>query len=357
MKVETRLGDSWLGDVPSSAREAEAAGFDSFAIPETKHNSLLGLTLAAEHTERVELCTSVTIAFPRSPMVMAQSAWDLQEFSEGRINIGLGSQVKGHNIRRFGGTWSPPARRMAEYVAMMRAVWRSWQYGERPEFVGEDYRYLLMTPVFNPGPIDHDFPKVTLACVGPLMAEAAGAVADGLRPHGFATEKYLRQTILPALERGARRAGRNARDIEVSVAGLNAFGETQADVEQAIDALRRPISFYGSTRTYHGVFRAHGLEDLGMRLHELSLRGEWDKMLGQVTFEHAAEMANACTYDELPQYARAHFDYAERIHIPRGGAHAAGRYGGSAEIESVAPAPSAERLQWLIEELHKVDSA
>nr|HRC63247.1 LLM class flavin-dependent oxidoreductase [Dehalococcoidia bacterium] len=100
MKIETGFGETWLGEVPARVRAAEAAGFDSISTPEMRHNSILELTLAAEHTERMELCTGVTIAFPRSPMVMAQSAWDLQQFSKGRINIGLGSQVKGHNIRR-----------------------------------------------------------------------------------------------------------------------------------------------------------------------------------------------------------------------------------------------------------------
>jgi probable F420-dependent oxidoreductase len=355
MKVGTGFGETWLGNVPDQVRRAEAAGFDSVSTPEMKHNSILALTIAAEHTERMELCTGVTIAFPRSPMVMAQSAWDLQQFSKGRINIGLGSQVKGHNIRRFGGTWSPPARRLEEYVTMMRAVWSSWQDGTRPEFVGEDYRYLLMTPAFNPGPIEYPFPKISLASVGPRMAEAAGAVGDGLRPHGFMTEKYLREVTLPAAEKGAKRAGRTLADLEISVGGFNAFGETQSDVEQAINSLRRPISFYGSTRTYHGVFRVHGLESLGMQLHELSLRGEWDKMLDAVTFEHAAEMANACTYDELPKYAREHFEYANRISFPLGdGDHGASRYGGSAERDVAAKPPSPERLQWLIEELHKV---
>jgi len=353
MKVSTGFGERWLGQIGAQAKAAEDAGFDVISTGELKHNSVLALTIAAEHTERVEI-SSMTMAFPRSPMVMAQSAWDIQEFSKGRLNLGLGSQVKGHIIRRFGGTWSPPGRRMEEYVTMMRAVWRSWQHGEKPEFIGEDYRYLLMTPAWNPGPIDYPFPKISMAAVGPRMTEAAGAVADGLRPHGFTTEKYLREVTLPHLEKGAKRAGRSLADIEISVGGFNAFGETQSDVEQAINALRRPISFYGSTRSYHGVFRAHGLESLGMQLHELSLRGEWDKMRDAVTFEHAAEMANACTYDELPQYAREHFDYADRISFPMARHAASDTYGGTAEGDATAPAPTPERLQWLIKELHEV---
>lgn len=355
MKVFTGYGEVWLGDVREQVQRAEAAGFDGVSTGELKHNSILALTLAAEHTERVEIATSVTIAFPRSPYVMAQTAWDLQEFSKGRINLGLGSQVKGHNVRRFGGTWTPPARRMEGYIGMMRAVWRSWQEGERPEFVSDDYNYRLMTPAFNPGPIDYPYPKISLACVGPRMAEAAGYCADGLLPHGFMTEKYLREIVLPAVKKGADRAGRSLDGISISVGGFNAFGETDSEVEQAIEALRRPISFYGSTRSYHGVFRAHGLESLGVQLHELSLQGRWDQMYEAVNFEVAIEMANASTYDNLPRYAREHFDYADRISIAMPTRRKRdGIYGGDSSGDTKAPEPSEERLQWLISELQQV---
>ncbi|MDP6581632.1 MAG: TIGR03617 family F420-dependent LLM class oxidoreductase [Vicinamibacterales bacterium] len=354
MKVETGYGETWLSNIADRVRRAEEAGFDAITTGELKHNSVLALTLAAEHSERLELCTGVTIAFPRTPMIMAQTVWDLQEFSKGRINIGLGSQVKGHNVRRFGGTWTSPAKRMEDYVGMMRAVWRSWQDGEKPDYVTDHYTYTLMTPAFNPGPIDYPMPKISLASVGPRMSEAAGFCADGLRPHGFMTEKYMRETVLPAVEKGARRAGRSADELEISVGGFNAFGETESEVEQAIDALRRPISFYGSTRTYHGVFRAHGLESLGMQLHELSVKGQWDKMLEAVNFEVALEMANACTYDDLPTFARSHFDYASRISFGLGARGSAGMYGGSSEREVSAPVPSEERVRWLIKEFSEL---
>jgi probable F420-dependent oxidoreductase len=355
MKVTTGFGETWLGSIKDQVQRAEAAGFDGITTGELKHNSILSLTLAAEHTERMELATGVTIAFPRSPMVMAQTAWDLQEFSKGRINIGLGSQVRGHNIKRFGGNWTPPAKRMEGYIGMMRAVWRSWQFGEKPDFVSDDYRFTLMTPAFNPGPIDYPMPKISLAAVGPHMAEVAGFCADGLRPHGFMTEKVMRESLLPAVKKGADRAGRSMSEISVSVGGFNAFGETDSDVEQAIEALRRPISFYGSTPAYQSVFAAHNLESLGQRLHELSRKGEWDKMFDAVNFEVALEMANACKYDDLPKYAREHFDYADRISFGMPSSrNRAGMYGGDASREAVAAAPSEERLQWLIKEFKDI---
>ena len=355
MKITTGYGETWLGNIKDQVQRAEAAGFDGITTGELKHNSVLALTLAAEHSEKLELATGVTIAFPRSPMVMAQTAWDLQEFSKGRINIGLGSQVRGHNIKRFGGAWTPPAKRMESYIGMMRAVWRSWQDGEQPDYVTDDYRFTLMTPAFDPGPISYPMPKISLAAVGPLMAEVAGFCADGFRPHGFTTEKILRDTLLPAVKKGAERAGRPLSDISISVGGFNAFGETDSEVEQAIDALRRPISFYGSTPAYLSVFEAHGLESLGAKLHEHSRRGEWDKMFDAVNFEVALEMANACTYDNLPKFAREHFDYADRISFPiPGGRGRAGMYGGDASRETKAPGPSEERLGWLMEEFHRI---
>jgi hypothetical protein len=187
------------------------------------------------------------------------------------------------------------------------------------------------------------------------MAEAAGFCADGLRPHGFMTEKYLRETLLPAVKKGLDRSDRTLDDISISVGGFNAFGETESEVEQSIEALRRPISFYGSTRSYHGVFRAHGLESLGMQLHELSQKGQWDKMFDTVNFEVALEMANASTYDKLPEFAREHFEYADRISFPMpSGRDRGGMYGGDADKEAKPAVPSEDRLQWLIKELHDV---
>lgn len=356
MKIETGFGGGWLGGIAEQVQTLEARGFDSIVVPETKHNSLFQMMIAAEHTERVEISSSVTIAFPRTPMIMAQAAWDLQQFSKGRINLGLGSQVKGHNVRRFGGTWAPPAKRMEDYINMMRAVWHSWQTGERPEFISDNYTYTLMTPMFDPGPIEYDPPKISLANVGPLMAQTAGACADGLRPHGFMTHKVMMETVIPNVKKGADRAGRSLDDIDFSVGGFLAFGETESEVEQSIDSLRRAISFYGSTRSYHGVFRAHGLESLGMQLHELSLKGEWDKMHEAVNFEVAAEMAHATTWDELPKYVRDNLGYASRISLGQyarqaedGGRSSFG-YPGSRD-ESKSAGLSEERLTWLMDEL------
>ena len=264
MKIGTGFGGGWLTGVQDAARRAEELGYDICSTPETAHDSMLTAALGAAATERIEIQTSVTIAFPRSPTVLAMEAWDIQHLSKGRFSIGLGSQVKGHNINRFSVEWGPAAPRRKEYIQMMKAVWHSFQTGEKPEFLGKHYHYTLMTPNFNPGPIDYPRPKVHLACVGDAMARVAGDVADGVMPHGFMTDRYMRDVVLPNIAIGLKRSGRTWSDIEISGGGFTVFGETESEIEQGLERLRQPISFYGSTRSYHEVFEVHELKGLGM---------------------------------------------------------------------------------------------
>lgn len=320
MKVGTGTG-GWLKDVGAAARQAEDQGYDYVTCGELAHDSMLTMTVAAGATERIELTTGVTIAFPRSPMVLAMEAWDLQAYSQGRFNIGLGSQVKGHNERRFGGTWSPPAPRMKEYIQMMKAVWDSWQEGAKAEFLGKHYTYTLMTPNFDPGPIDFPRPKVFLAVVGAAMARVAGEVADGVLPHGgIMTDKYMREVMLPNIKIGLDRAGRTWDDIEIAASGYTVYGETDEEIAKGLDRLRQALGFYGSTRTYHHVLELHGLKDLGDELHQLSLRGEWQKMREVISEDALRELAQTTTYEKLPQFVAGHREYATQMGfaMPRG---------------------------------------
>ena len=314
MEVITSVGGGWPGDMRGQAHAAEAAGFDCVTCGELAHDSILIMALAATATERIRLQTSVTIAFPRSPMVLAMEAWDIQHLSEGRFILGLGSQVKGHNERRFGGTWTAPAPRMREYIQMMHAVWDSWQHGTTPQFLGKHYTFTLMTPNFNPGPIEYDRPRIGLAVVGPGMAGVAGEVADVVMPHGgIMSDRYMRTTLLPKIRQGLIRSGRSWADVEIGASGYLVLGDTDSEIEQEVEAMRRPLSFYGSTRTYHKVLALHGLEELGQKLHALSLRGRWEEMRNTVTPDAVRELAQTCTYDALPDFLATHREYASRI--------------------------------------------
>ncbi|MBT3425961.1 MAG: TIGR03617 family F420-dependent LLM class oxidoreductase [Gammaproteobacteria bacterium] len=313
MQLGTGIG-GWPGAAADQATRAEALGYDYVNCGELSHDSMLTMALAGYATSNINLLTSVTIAFPRSPMVLAMEAWDIQQMTGGRFSIGLGSQVKGHNERRFGGSWSPAAPRMKEYIRMMKAIWSSWQNGTDADFLGKEYRYTLMTPNFNPGPLECEQPKVYLAVVGPAMARVAGEVADGVLPHGgIMTDKYMREVLLPNVKIGLERSGRSWADIDLSLSGYLILGEDDDQIYKNIQNLRRPLSFYGSTRSYHHVLRLHGLEELGLKLHALSLEGKWQEMHDVITDDDLLQLVETCRYDDYAQFIRDKREYATQM--------------------------------------------
>ena len=275
----------------SGAAGLEAAGYDGIFAAETKHDPFVALTAAAMRTERVSLMTGIAVAFARSPMTVAETANDLQLVSEGRFMLGLGSQVKPHIERRFSMPWSAPAARMREYVGAVRAIWESWQTGEKLAFTGEHYQHTLMTPFFSPGPNPYGPPPIWIAGVGAKMTETAGAVADGLLAHTFTTERYLREVTVPALERGAASAGRDVATIGLSVPAFVAVGETQKELDAALAATRAQIAFYGSTPDYLPVLALHGWEGVHEQLNAAARRGEWAQMGAHITDDMLATFA------------------------------------------------------------------
>lgn len=265
------------------AVEAERRGFDRLVMSETSYNPFLQLARAADRTESIELATGVAIAFARTPMSLAYEAWGLHEASGGRAVIGLGSQVKPHIVRRFGMEWSRPAARMSEYIAAVRAIWHSWQTGERLAFRGEFYSHTLMTPVFAPDPNPQGTPPILLAGVGPLMTEAAGAVADGFISHPFTSIEYLTGTVLPRVRAArakseAEEASWTSRPFEVVGNVLTATGRTEEELADNLRRVRERVAFYASTPAYRGVLETHGWGQLHDELHTLSVRGRWQEM-------------------------------------------------------------------------------
>ncbi len=290
-----------IADIAANARAIEALGFDGTTMPEAGYDPFLPLMIAAEHSKRMWLATNVAIAFPRSPMVVAQLAWDLQKYSAGRFQLGLGTQVKGHNERRYSTPWTAaPGPRLREYLLCLRAIFASFQDGKRPTyFEGKHYQFTLMPPFFNPGPIPHPHVPIYIAAVNPYMCRLAGEVCDGLRLHPIATFKYAKEAVLPTVDAGARKAGRSLADIDIIGAPFLALGRNDAEIAVAKDGLRQRIAFYASTRTYHSVLEFHGWTDAGMKLHELSTAGKWKEMASVITDEMLQEFAIIGTYDDL----------------------------------------------------------
>jgi len=306
MKIDGGIGFDPDG-IAEQAKRAEANGYDGVWSAETGHDPFLPIAIGAASTEKLEFGTGIAVAFARNPMTLAVLANDLQQLSKGRFILGLGSQIKPHITKRFSMPWSHPAPRMRELIMAMRAIWTSWETDEKLDFRGEFYTHTLMTPFFNPGKNPYGNPKILLAAVGELMTEVAGEAGDGLLVHGFTTERYLREVSLPALERGAAKAGKSRADLTVSYPGFVVTGETEADVAAASAAVRQQIAFYGSTPAYRPVLDLHGWGDLHPELNTLSKRGEWVKMGELIDDEVLDAFAVVCPIDQVAGQVKARF--------------------------------------------------
>jgi probable F420-dependent oxidoreductase len=316
MKVDGGVSNE-LAKAARSAKETEAAGYDGAWTAETAHDPFLPLLLAAEHTERIELGTSIAVAFARNPMTLAQIGWDLQAFSKGRFILGLGSQIKPHITKRFSMEWSHPAPRMREMIMAIRAIWDTWQNGTPLAFRGEFYTHTLMTPFFAPNAADvagFGPPKIFLAGVGEMMTEVAGEVCDGFICHGFTTERYLREVTLPALARGRAKVGKTMDGFEIVGPSFVVTGSNEAEMSAAVEGTRQQIAFYGSTPAYKGVLELHGWNGLHESLNAMSKKGSWVEMGNLIDDDILNSFAVVGEPEQIaPELRRRYGDVVQRI--------------------------------------------
>ena len=339
MKVGVYIESESWEEVAKAARRAEDLSFDTFVSNESAHNPFFPLVVAAQHTERIGLLTSIALAFPRSPMDTAYMAWDLQAQSKGRFMLGLGSQVKGHIVRRYSVNWTPPAPRMREYVLALRAIWKCWQDGTRLDFHGDHYNFNLMTPFFSPGPTDYPDLDIFVSAVNPYMLRVAGEVCDGVLLHTFNSASYTTDVIMPNLERGAARRGRDVKDLQISGGGFVIAAVDDEDVSKHREKLRSRIAFYASTRSYAPVMRAHDWGDVAERLYRMSTEGKWSQMGNEITDEMIDTFAVVGTYEQIPDMVKARF----------------GSYGDSVALHNPLPREGYEdRIRAMVEGIHKL---
>jgi len=232
-------------------------------------------------------------------MITAYLARDLQELSKGRFRLGLGTQVKGHIMRRFSTEWEAPGPRLREYVQSLKAIWHSWQTGEKLEYHGESYNFSLMTPFFDPGPSEYPEPEVFTAAVNAYNCQVAGEVSDGLMLHSLTSPEYVRQIVRPGLEKGALKAGRDSSALKVTGGGFITTGPDRSSIRAMQADVRKRIAFYASTRSYFPVLEAHGFLETGQQLHEMSLKGEWAQMGELVSDEMLDAFSVSGEYDEI----------------------------------------------------------
>ena len=307
-KVLYHLTTNNLKGIAEEAKWAESMGYDGLCTEDAAHDPMLPLLMAASTTSRVTLETRVTIAFPRSPMVLAYSTRDLQDFSGGRFRLGLGTQVKGHIQRRFSTEWDSPGPRMREYVQSLHAIWGAWQTGERLEYHGEYYNFSLMTPFFSPGRSEQPEPPVFISAVNPYNCRVAGEVCDGVALHPLTTSKYLKEVINPNIADGAARSGRDPKSVNLSNSSFVITGPNQAAINAKKEAVKKQIAFYCSTRSYSKILDVQGFQDLGVWLHEMSLKQQWDQMAELITDEILDAFAVVGGYSEIPGLMKERFD-------------------------------------------------
>lgn len=288
-----------IGSVGANAQLLEEVGYGGMVVEETKDDPFVLLALAAQATEKLHLTTGVAIAFPRSPTVMALQAWTLQKLSQGRFTLGLGPQVKGHIERRYGMEWTAPGPRMRDYIAAVRAVWDCWQNGTQLNFESKSYNLSLMVPLFDAGPIDNPDIPIHLASVNPYMCGVAGEVANGIRPHPVCTPSYIKNVMLPAVQRGAARTGQSLAEFQVCMKPLVASARNEEQLEKRVRDARARVAFYASTPGYRSAFEHLGLEDVAVRASALSKAKRWEDLPDLIDDEVLHEFAVIGTYEEI----------------------------------------------------------
>lgn len=309
MKFDVTVLSGDLNTMPDIAKQIEDMGFDGLWTAETMNSPFLPLPLAAYHTTKLELGTAIAVAFPRSPMVMAQLAWDLSKQSNGRFMLGLGTQIAVHIAKRFSAQWDgKPVSQMREYIESMRIIWEAFQNGGSLRYRGDHYSFGVLPPFFNPGPIENPDIPVYVAGVGAALSRLAGEMCQGFHVHPFHTTKYLRESTRPAIQEGAEKADRSIDDVSLFCPIFVVTGRNEEEIQRNTIEIKSQIAFYASTPSYHKVLDMHGWRDFGEKMNRMTKENKWHEMWKEVPDEILHEFAVVAPPDELPYAVREKYE-------------------------------------------------
>lgn len=292
-------GPQELHFIQTLARDAERAGFGGITFTEAGRTAYLSVAAAALATERLEFSTGIAVAFPRSPMITAGTAWELQDASRGRFRLGLGTQVRAHITRRYGAEFDPPGPRMRDYISALRAIFRAFQGEERLNHKGPYYELTLLNPMWSPGAIDYPAPAIDVAAVGPYMLKMAGEICDGIHIHPLHSLKYLTDVVAPAVAEGAGRAERDPAEVELLVPVLTIVGDTEEEKAASRAICRQQAAFYGSTPNYALQFDLLGFEGTTERLRERQRAGDMAGMTEVISDDILQHFTVEARWDEI----------------------------------------------------------
>lgn len=309
MKFDVTIFPDDLNEMPKIGRMVEEFGFDGIWTAEAQHNPFLPITLIAANTERIDMGTGIALAFPRSPMVTAQIAWDLAAQSDGRFILGLGTQIAVHIVKRFSAQWDgKPVSQLRDYIVSMRKIWKAFQNESGLRHRGDHYSFGVLPPFFRPEPIENPDIPIYIAGVGKPLCRLAGEVAEGFHVHPFHTTKYLQETIRPAITEGAAKTERTLDDVSLSCAIFVVTGRNEEEIQRSTIEIKSQIGFYASTPSYRKVLDLHGWGDFGEAMNKATKEGRWDTLWQEVPDEILHEFAVVAPPDELPYKVRERYD-------------------------------------------------
>jgi len=285
VRLDFMSGALELGSMQGLARKIEDAGFGTMWLTESGRTAYLSCAAAGLATNTLGIGTAIAVAFPRSPMVTASTAWELAQATDGRFTLGLGTQVKAHIERRYSAEYTHPGPRLKEYVESVKAIFKAFRGEEKLNYQGRFYNFSLLPRQWSPGPIPQADPKIFVSAVLPWMSRMAGEVCDGIHIHPFNSPAYIREHQLPAIEEGLLRSGRLLSDLTMVIPVMTAVGDTEEELMTTRENARMMIAFYGSTRTYAPVFETHGFDGLADHLHARQKAGDLPGMAAAVTDE------------------------------------------------------------------------
>lgn len=315
MQIDANLLAPDVDEAGNLAMEAEMMGFDGAWVSELTHSPFTLMTSVADSTDSMDVGTAIALAFPRSPMVSAYTAWDLQRLADGRFVLGLGTQVKGHIERRFGMKWDAPGPRFREYVESIREIWNAWKEGRPPNYEGEHYSITLCPPDFVPDTPEDPAVPIYVAGVNKYNVRLAGELCEGLHVHPFHTPEYVDREVMPYVREGAKRAGRDPNDVTLATSVMAIAGDTAPKRAAARESVREDIAFYASTRTYRKVMEVHGWGETCDRLHELSVNDEWDCMPDLITDEMVDAFSVEGEWNEIRDRIEDRYEYLDRVAV------------------------------------------
>ena len=310
--------DMGPGEIGTHAARAEAMGFDGLQVPDALHDGLLLAAMALNATSKLIVGTGVLVAFPRSPMTVAIASWDLQKMSGGRFELGLGTQIKQNIEQRYSARWDSPVPQLREYVQSLKAIFHSFQTGEKLSFEGEHYQFTRLQPFFNPGAIDH--PNIPILCgaVGPDMTRMVARIADGMITHPTNTApEYIRDVCLPRLKDGFSKAQRPGDNFRLLLGPLTATGCDEATVAREWEKQRQLLGFLYSTPAYWPSLELFGWKDKGQQLLDMTRSGSWEDMPAIITDEVLEKFVPRGTYDQIVDvYLERYAGLTRRITFP-----------------------------------------